>query len=263
MNLIAKLTGRRHHPDIETPMTPQDEAAVRATPPFVTGHTRVYGHPVTYSDRDGLLHSVNEIFRDEVYRFTAKSDAPHIIDAGANIGLSVRYFKRLYPAASIVAYEPDAAIFPLLEQNTEFLAGVTVRQAAAWIDEDDLTFYSEGSLAGSSQMDFLGKGEVTTVRAERLRDEIAKQPVDFLKIDIEGGENRVLFDIADVLDQVDHLFFEYHSVPGEAQKLGDMLNLVRDAGFRYVINGTHGPRLPFVEKVSHGFDLQLNVMCFR
>ena len=42
-----------------------------------------------------------------------------------------------------------------------------------------------------------------------------------------------------------------------------MLDLVRRAGFRYVINGAHGPRLPFVERVPHGFDLQLNVSCFR
>jgi len=33
--------------------------------------------------------------------------------------------------------------------------------------------------------------------------------------------------------------------------------------FRYSINGAHGARLLFVEKVSFGFDLQLNVFCSR
>ena len=131
------------------------------------------------------------------------------------------------------------------------------------MEETQLTFYSEGSLAGSAELDYNGKGAVSKIDALRLRDEIARRPVDFLKIDIEGAENSVLFDIEDQLGQVDHLFFEYHSNPHKPQLLGDMLNLVTRNGFRYVINGPHGPRLPFVETVSHGFDLQLNVSCVR
>ena len=68
--------------------------------------------------------------------------------------------------------------------------------------------------------------------AVRLRDEIAKRPVDFLKLDIEGAENSVLFDIEDQLATIDHLFFEYHSNPSKPQLLGDMLNLMTRQGFR-------------------------------
>jgi len=59
------------------------------------------------------------------------------------------------------------------------------------------------------------------------------------------------------------LFFEYHSQPNTEQLLGTMLDLVKAAGFRYVINGTHAPNHPFVDRVTRGFDLQLNVSCFR
>lgn len=206
---------------------------------------------------------MQDIFSDKVYRFRAKTEHPHIIDAGANIGLSVLYFKTIYPRSTIVAFEPDPDIFGMLRYNVGDLEGVDVRQEAAWIEDTTLTFYTEGSLAGSSEIDFLGQGKKVEVEATRLKDEIRKRPVDFLKIDIEGAENNVLFDIEGELDQVNHLFFEYHSVPDKAQRLGDMLNLVQRAGFRYIINGAHGPRLPFVEEVSHGFDLQLNVSCFR
>ena len=244
-------------------LTARDHAVIRKMAPFTAGRTRVAGHSIRFSDRDGLLHSITEIFRDEVYRFNAATETPHIIDAGANIGLSVLYFKQLYPKATVVAYEPDQKIFEMLSENMANVAGVDLRQAAAWINNDTLEFFSEGSLAGSASMDFLGKQNVVKVRAERLRDEILKNHVDFLKIDIEGAENEVLFDIADTLDNVDYLFFEYHSVPGQRQRLGDLLNIVERAGFRFSLNGTHGPRLPFIEKVPHGFDLQMNVLCFR
>ena len=263
LSTVGKRVTALAHPPLAGLMTRADVREVSRMPHFTEGTTVVRRRPVSFSDSIGLLHSVEEIFRSKVYQFKAKTDAPHIIDAGANIGLSVLFFKELYPQATIVAYEPDSAIFKLLERNTSGLAGVELRQAAAWIEKTTLTFYTEGSLAGSTQIDFLNTHKAVSVAAERLRDEIRKRPVDFLKIDIEGAENAVLFDIADDLNQVDHLFFEYHSIPGKPQLLGQLLELVASKGFRYAINGAHGPGLPFVEKLPSGFDLQLNVFCFR
>jgi FkbM family methyltransferase len=240
-----------------------DYVKVRDAQRFRHGTTRFYDRPLRYSDSCGFLHSVREIFADQVYLFKAKNETPRIIDAGANIGLSVIYFKRLYPDCSILAFEPDPQIYELLSQNVGAMSGVELRQEAAWIEDTVLTFYSEGSLAGSSEVDFLGEKNKMEVKASRLRNELDKGHVDFLKIDIEGAENSVLFDIEDRLDRVDYLFFEYHSVPDKPQRLGDMLSLASRAGFRYVINGTHGVRLPFVERASTGFDLQANVFCFR
>jgi FkbM family methyltransferase len=244
-------------------MSPKDALRVHFTPRMKHGETKVAGRRFAFSDSTGLLHSTHEIFKEEVYRFEARTSKPHIIDAGANIGLSVLYFKTLYPDATIVAYEPDAEIFAILEKNTRGMDGVEVRNAAVWNEDTELRFFVEGSLAGSSEIDFMGGGKEVLVKAERLKTEIAKQPVDFLKIDIEGGENTVLFDIEDELDNVANLFFEYHSAPNGDQRLGDMLSLVSGKGFRYIINGCHGPRLPFVERKSWGFDLQLNVSCYR
>ena len=84
-----------------------------------------------------------------------------------------------------------------------------------------------------------------------------------LKIDIEGAENRVLFDIESELENISHLFFEYHGQSRDEQLLGEMLQLVKRAGFRYVINGCHAPQYPFIQRINKGFDLQLNVSCYR
>lgn len=259
---LMEAVRRRLHP-LQGVVTVADYHAAKRNKPFHEGRIDVVGQDTLYSDKTGLLHSLKEVFRDEVYKFKAKTDTPRIIDAGANIGLSVRYFKHLYPNANIIAYEPDPVIFKMLTENVGSTPGVDLRNSAAWIENTTLTFYSEGSLAGSTEIDFLGNQKAVTVAAERLKDEVASKPVDFLKIDIEGAENSVLFDIEDELENVDQLFFEYHSTPGKAQQLGDLLNLVTKAGYRYTINGAHGAAHPFVESVSHGFDLQLNVSCYR
>jgi FkbM family methyltransferase len=267
MNAIAKLAKkieRRISPMREV-MSAAEYRSVAKTPPFTEGRTNLFGTPVEFSNTEGYLHSVQEIFYGRVYEFKAKTDRPFIVDAGANIGLSVIYFKRLYPNASIVAYEPDPQMFALLQRNIASFgfADVDLRRAAAWVDDVDLTFYREGSLAGSTEVDFLEKGDKVVVPAERLKTLLTDRHIDFLKIDIEGGENTVLFDIEAELANVDALFFEYHSLPGKDQKLGELLSLVTRAGFRFMINGIHGPWYPFIERKMDGFDFQANVSCFR
>ncbi len=63
------------------------------------------------------MHSFDEIITQEIYRFKADTDAPLILDCGANIGLSALYFQRLYPKARIMAFEPDTHNFELLTKT--------------------------------------------------------------------------------------------------------------------------------------------------
>ena len=130
-------------------MTLSDFRAARRSPRNQSGRSRVMGKPVEFADGQAFLYSVGEIFKDEVYRFKAASATPRIIDAGANIGLSVRYFKHLYPSATVIAYEPDTAVFEILKANTVDLTGVELRQAAAWVEDTELSFFSDTRLAGS------------------------------------------------------------------------------------------------------------------
>lgn len=189
-----------------------------------------------------------------------------IIDAGANIGLSIIFFKRLFPRSRIVAFEPDPDIYDLLVKNVaaQGYTDVDLRRSAVWTKNENLTFYSEGSLSGSTEVDFLSSGRATTVSAERLKSLLEKVcKVDFLKIDIEGAESPVLRDIESEMMKVENLFFEYHSIPGKPQDLGTLLSIVTNAGFRYVIDGTHGPASPFLRRSPGAYDNQMNVSCFR
>ena len=247
-------------------LSDSDFAQVRSIKKFRSGKTKLFGTPVSFPDPRGFLHSLEEIFGEKVYKFISQKPDPFIIDAGANIGLSVIYFKRLYPQARIVAFEPDPQIYELLRQNvTAFnFETIDLRNAAAWVADTELEFFSEGSLAGSTEIDFSNKNEKYIVKAEHLKKWLSKEKVDFLKIDIEGAENSVLFDLADELPNVQHLFLEYHSPAGKEQMLGEMLNIIKQAGFRYIIKpAAESVEFPFVDRVTNRFDNQLNIFCFR
>lgn len=264
MSIGARL--RRRIAPLHGAMSYRDYQIAKRTAPLTVGETKLFGSPIWFSNAHALFYSYDEIFRNEVYAFNARSLSPVIIDAGANIGLSIIYFKKRFPDCRIVAFEPDPSIFDLLKKNVSVRSykDVDLRQEAAWIRDEDLTFYSEGSLAGSIKVDYVNAGNKNTIKAIRFKDVLSKfDKIDFLKIDIEGAESEVLSDVESELNRCEFLFFEYHSTYDTQQELGELLSLVTRNGFRYVINGTHGSKLPFVERCTNPFDLQLNVSCFR
>jgi len=63
-----------------------------------------------------LLHTYRDLFVEEMYRFDAGRSNPVVLDCGSNIGLSVLYFKSIYPDATIYAFEPDNSNFEILEK---------------------------------------------------------------------------------------------------------------------------------------------------
>ena len=56
---------------------------------------------------------LKEIFVGEVYPVNENATVTSVLDIGANIGLSVAYFKMRFPAAIIECYEPDENSFTL------------------------------------------------------------------------------------------------------------------------------------------------------
>ena len=58
-----------------------------------------------------------EIFEEGEYWFASDKAHPTILDCGSHIGLSVAWFKRRFPKAQIIAFEPDPDSFRLLQTN--------------------------------------------------------------------------------------------------------------------------------------------------
>lgn len=182
-----------------------------------------------------------DIFVNRVYDFEAQRPDPLILDCGSNMGMSVLYFKHIYPQARIIGFEPDPAIFPYLRKNVALnsLTDVQLHDAAVAGKKGMLTFYSDG-LAGSSLEQYLG-GEVPDgwtryeVPVVRLRDYLA-EPVDFLKMNIEGAEWDAVQDSQDRLRQVREMVIEYHHLPGLPRTLHKILDVLHRQGFEYLVS---------------------------
>ena len=224
---------------------------------------RLFGRDLSYVAEYDLLHSLEELFIEEVY----KADlglSPLIIDCGANIGLSTLYLKRRHPDATVIAFEPDITNYALLKANTEAfgLQNVHLHQQAVWKEETALSFKSIGSLGSAITLE--GGADTYSVNAVKLSNYITTG-VALLKMDIEGAEYQVLKEIDSKLPLVERLFIEYHSSFAEEHKLLEILGMMHRHGFSfYIKEGLDVYSTPFSRDAAiHPYDIQLNIFCFR
>ena len=236
----------------------------RALPRYRSATTEMLGYRVEIPDTASFLEMYDEIFVREIFAFRSDRPALRIIDGGANIGLVTLYYKRAFPDARVVAFEPDNAIYAVLARNIEHweLANVELHRAAPTAEEKTLRFMSEGSYAGRVARE--GDPVNGTVAAVRLRRWL-EEPVDLLKLNIEGAETEVLGDCGDLLRNVRRAIVEYHSFAQEPQELSDLLSILREGGFRVHINPVRSPlRQPLVQReIVLGMDLQLAIYAYR
>lgn len=226
---------------------------------FIPSSVKFSKYKFQVPDLPSFLGQYKELFIDEIYRFDAVNDTPYIIDVGSNIGLSLIYFKELYPKSSIVAFEADPKVFDYLKKNIESckIDSVQLMNQAIWIDNNGVNFSSEGADGGTIK----GSTSVIKIPSRRLKDLLdSNRSIDFLKIDIEGAEVDVLKDCRGSLKNVRNIFIEYHSFVGKPQSLSEILSILEENRFRYSTSTISGGHKPFVKKVhNHPMDFQLNI----
>lgn len=248
-------------------LSDKDYELVLGTPRFTEIEVGFIGKKIKMPDAASFRFLNYELFGLEIYKFLTDKEKPVIIDCGANIGMSVIYFKQLYPNAKIVAFEPDAKIFEYLNFNINSFgfSNVELIKKGLWSEETTLRFFSEGADGGriALQDDEQNIIEIETIKlSEYLRNEAE---VDFLKIDIEGAETEVLLECKEHLKNVQNIFIEYHSFADKNQTLSTILNILEQNGFRYYIEhiGVKSQQ-PFVKINNYvGFDNQLNIFGHR
>jgi FkbM family methyltransferase len=216
---------------------------------------RCLDYIVRINDGPNFYVLYKDIFINRIYHFEAQRSDPFILDCGSNIGMSILYFKHVYPQARIVGFEPDPAVFPYLKENIfrNGLTDVEPVQAALAGKEGTLTFYSDGKYGSCLAEYAFGDIPEGWTRYEvpciRLRDYLT-EPVDFLKMNIEGAEWEVLADSEDRLRQVREMVIEYHHLPGLPRTLHKILEMLHRQGFDYLVNDfdsetNSGVRPPF------------------
>ena len=186
-----------------------------------------------------------EIFEGGEYGFACDRRDPFILDCGSHIGLSVAWFKRRYPAARIVAFEPDPESFHLLRANVAANAfeGVELLNLAVSSRRGKARFYGEFDVADPMASAHSLREDWGTQRSDRwilvdtvpLADYITG-PVDYLKLDIEGMEAEVLESIEPTLHLVRAIGLEFHGTgPRAGEDEARVLALLERSGFQVSI----------------------------
>ena len=142
----------------------------------------------------------------------------NIIDAGANIGLTSMYFTRFFPGTLILSLEPSLSTFQDLNDNinNNQFTNIKVINKGLWNKETflkaDYSFRDEQSWAFRLvETTDLKNALFETTTVPLLIKNFNLSAIDFLKIDIEGGEKQVFSaDNHDWLDLVSIISIEIH-----------------------------------------------------
>jgi FkbM family methyltransferase len=189
-----------------------------------------------------LLYLFKEIFLCGDYFFESKNAKPQVVDCGANIGMSILYFKTLFPDCSIIAFEPNPFAFDVLKKNIEQnkLQNVQIFNTALSDKSGSIEYYigaNKGSLVGTIVEQKAGDN-VINVKVERLSDFLQNQIYDFIKIDIEGAESFVLKDLVETgkLGNAANYTVEFHhNIQSQKSNLASFLQPFEKLGFGYSI----------------------------
>ena len=228
------------------------------------GRLDFLGWDIEYLSPAALLSFIDQHLVRRLNDFVAGSDRPRILDCGANIGLSVLNYRRQYPGARIKAFEPDPDILPILKRNlTRNGAGdVEVVEAAVWTENGRAPWKNVG-IVGSHLDEGAASGSHSVPTAD-LADHLA-EPIDLLKIDIEGAEFQVVPRLADRLGAVKSLIVECHLGQARLVPFADMIRALKQAGFMVYLNpmGDWRDLLRQPAEIPEGVEQQIIVSASR
>ena len=124
-------------------------------------------------------------------------DVRTIVDAGANVGTASVFLLNAYPNARLIALEPDAGNFEMLQRNLSYYGprATAVRQAL-WHRHERLAidrghFRDGGEWSIQVKGGAVGAGDVEGVTLPELMRAHQLESIDILKVDIEGAERFV------------------------------------------------------------------------
>jgi len=161
----------------------------------------------------------NEIEVSFVTKFLAGSDSKLILDVGAHKGEYTDQLLKKFPNSNIYLFEPTKNLFEYLVNKYEGKQNIHVENYSLSDSCGTKTIYfnsendSQATLTKREEPHrnkYFNKEEVikSTKLSTFWKKELNNQKIDLLKLDIEGEEFVVLFDIKDNLQNINLIQFE-------------------------------------------------------
>ena len=169
---------------------------------------------------------------------------PVIVDAGAHVGVASHWFAHRYPRALVIALEANPGTFAMLRENlaANGLDRVLPLHAAVSDSWDGVPFFTiPGDTWGDAaiRQAWHDRPETRELRVPSAPlSALLTQPVDLLKLDIEGIETRALAEAAGAgaLGNARRIVLEFHGTSANpGNRIEDVLALLGEGGFQTTI----------------------------
>jgi len=198
-----------------------------------------------------MLQTFKESFLAEDYTKNLPDNlfdkAPVIIDFGANVGYFSLYMLMKYPAAKVFAYEPMPNNFELLKRNkahnTELsfnifnLAGYGNKTEIELLYDKSDTFTTSASVFENK----IGNDKVMvkTTTIEELMQVNDLDKIDLIKLDCEGSEYSIVYNIPDHLfPHIKSFVLETHKGKKINETQAGMCDFLKNKGYKIVFDNS-------------------------
>jgi FkbM family methyltransferase len=186
---------------------------------------------------------IADVLIDDAYAsLLGVPDVHVIVDAGANIGAASVFLLEAYPDATVIALEPDAGSFEVLQRNLAYYGSRAHGLRTALWDQPAALGIDRGIFRDGREWTFQvrpavdGDAEVASTTIPGILDAFRVPQIDILKIDIERAERTVFQESARAwLDRVRVIAVELHDAeceeafhravapsPAEVTRVGDL-----------------------------------------
>ena len=149
------------------------------------------------------------------------------VDLGANIGMNCAYAESK-GASKIYAVEPDPDVFKALQKNA----------GANWVLENIAVSNKKGFMEISMWPNWQVKRILKCTTLEDIIERNNIEKIDYLKIDIEGGEKDLVYSIQpETWSKISKIFIEYHEdVYGYSEETRiEFIKTIQQHGFDFHI----------------------------
>jgi len=169
------------------------------------------GKTFYYDNRFIPVFLPNHIYEiQDLARFIDFKNVKQVLDIGANVGLFSYALKSLFPHIAVFSFEPNSAIFATLQKNASQFSNWKCFNCGLGVSARRLPFFfiegksAQGSIHRANAVHDLAADAVKEIQIQIRKLDLAliseigiSEPIDLIKIDVEGAEEEVLKGLAD------------------------------------------------------------------